>query len=314
MTSIDTTLQHSADQQPSAAQWAQFERRHRRGRVHLVYLLRRAQAGNSLDLTKQALCKAAIATHGQVLWSGQVCAPLNPLPFPWHSAVVLRFPDASTCRHFVISDAHEDCIHHLAEVEVHTVHVRASTRYVIALMQWLMPWFAPAEVYSDRDMADESIGNIDADAMRLRELQADHSPQPVCILNFHRYRKHSLYSADEPECGETASGIRAYMRYGRSALRTVLGRGNRVLLLGHYGQCLIGKGGDSTAAMFDEVTLMQYHSRRELLASFSIKAMEGRLRHRRAGLEHAVMVIVEPDVATPARLPRTSAGENNEHG
>lgn len=300
-----------AEGRPSAAQWALFERRHRRGGVYLLYLLRAASTDAS-EQAKQTLGQAATAVGGQLRWSGRVCTPLNPLPFPWQDALLLHFRDASACRRFIMASAQAGGSSVPVEVEVHSLHMHAGSRLLVALLQWLMPWFVPAATCSDRDIADECVSSVDADAARLRELQTDHSMQPVCILNFHRYRQHSHYSASEPEHGEQASGLRAYMRYGRAALRTVLGRGNRLLLLGRYGQCLIGQGGDPAASRFDEVTLMQYHSRRELLSSFRLKAMEGRLRHRRAGLAHAVMVIMAPDINAPARSPKAPAGEPHE--
>lgn len=295
--------------EPSPAQWDCLAKQYPRGSLCLVYLLRGDTAAASAQALP-ALRRAVATVTGTVLWSGRVCMPLNPLPFAWHHALVMQFPSAERCRAFVTGPAHGDIIRKLADVEVHALRMSPGTRCVVALLQWLLPWFAPAAIYSERDIAEECISDVDADAARLQELENDVSTQPVCILNFHRYRQHSRYLESEPEHGEQASGLKAYMRYGRAAVRTVLGRGNRLLVIGRYGLCLIGRGGDPTPDLFDEVTLMQYHSRRELVGSFRLKSMEGRLRHRRAGLERAVMVIVEPDpeFVAPARLPKPTTG------
>lgn len=265
-----------------------------KGPVILVYFLRHAdprpEPGTWLGRIEPAISAAGTRVH----WFGRCVLPLNMTIFSWDEILVLEIADAASYARLEAEPAYRSALSALQEVEVHVCRTSAASRSLVAFLQRLMPLFAPREIYSSLDITSECISGIDPTVDAVKMISSSPDPGPICIFNFHKYREQGIYPTSVAEHLQSVSGQRAYMRYGRAALRTVLGRRNRLVLMGQYGFCLIGNQGEPQSKYYDEVTLMQYHSRTEFMASFSLKAMEGRIRHRRAGLERCIMIVNEP--------------------
>lgn len=265
-----------------------------KGAAILVYFLRHADPKPELGSWLRQIEPAVVAAGARVRWLGRCALPLNVATFPWDEILVLEIADATSYARLGEAPAYRSAITALQALKVHVCRTNAASRPLVAFLQRLMPLFAPREVYSNLDIASECLSDIDPTVAAVKAISSSEDPGPICIFNFHKYREQGIYPANAAEHLQSVSGQRAYMRYGRAALRTVLGRRNRLLLIGSYGFCLIGNQGEPQSKYYDEVTLMQYHSRTEFMASFSLKAMEGRIRHRRAGLERCIMIANEP--------------------
>lgn len=281
---------------PSEKQAKALHRALGRAPLSLVYLLKHRTPKPDLSVTLSTLEQYFQYNNIKIYWLGRCVHPLNRSDFDWDDALVINLPDLSSYRYLENNPAYRSWLANLAGVEVHTCQSTAVSRFMVKVLQHVIPIFAPQEVYSSRDITEECISDIDPTKEAIEAISESPLPGPICILNFHKYREVGAYPDNVPESGRPVSGARAYMRYGRAALRTVIGRRNRLLLIGGYGFCFIGNGGDPQYKFYDEVTLMQYHSRAEFINSFRLKVMDDRIRHRRAGLEHCVMVATEPFV------------------
>ena len=118
--------------------------------------------------------------------------------------------------------------------------------------------------------------SIDPDRQQLdalAALAAEAPDTPVVMLNLNRYRDRA-----------------AYGRYGEVALPMLARVGARILWHTQAKQTVIGGEADH----FDEVIAVQYPNAGAFLTFATDPEIVAALEHRRAGLEHAVIICCEP--------------------
>jgi uncharacterized protein (DUF1330 family) len=119
---------------------------------------------------------------------------------------------------------------------------------------------------------------------QLAALAAEAPDTPVVMLNLNRYRDRA-----------------AYERYGEAALPVLARVGARILWYTQAKQTVIGDESDR----FDEVIAVQYPNAGAFLTFATDPEIVAALEHRRAGLEHAVIICCEPgtEPVAPAAEP-----------
>ena len=133
---------------------------------------------------------------------------------------------------------------------------------------------------------------------QLAAIAAYHPDGPFVALNLNRYRERAAYPAGTPD-GDV-SGREAYMRYGTVAFAAIKSVGGSILWSTQGRQLAIGCEHD----VFHEVVAVWYPSRAAFL---SMEAYPGYRHafdlHRRAAIEHAVLVLcdagAEPGLTSP---------------
>ena len=121
---------------------------------------------------------------------------------------------------------------------------------------------------------------------------------PFVALNLNRYRDRAAYPAGTPDAD--VSGREAYMRYGMVALAAILHTGGRILWATEGRQLAIGCDHD----VFDEVVAVWYPSRAAFLSLEHYPGYQTAFElHRRAAIEHAVLICCDADAEPKLRSP-----------
>lgn len=111
---------------------------------------------------------------------------------------------------------------------------------------------------------------------------------PFVALNLNRYRERAAYPAGTPD-GEV-SGREAYIRYGIVAMAAIKSVGGSILWATEGRQVAVGGGDD----FFNEVVAVWYPSRAAFLSLEKCPGyMEAFALHRRAAIEHAVLLFCD---------------------
>ena len=121
---------------------------------------------------------------------------------------------------------------------------------------------------------------------------------PFVALNLNRYRDRAAYPAGTPDAD--VSGREAYMRYGMVALAAILHTGGRILWATEGRQLAIGCDHD----VFDEVVAVWYPSRAAFLSLEHYPGYQTAFElHRRAAIEHAVLICCDADAEPTLTSP-----------
>lgn len=111
----------------------------------------------------------------------------------------------------------------------------------------------------------------------------------IHMLNFLKFRERANYQEAVPE-GTDCSGLEAYQRYGRVAIKKVVEVGGRVLWSGHPEVMFIGEDED-----WDQILLVEYPSRTAFLKMLAMPEYQAATKHREAGLEATRLIQNRPE-------------------
>lgn len=113
---------------------------------------------------------------------------------------------------------------------------------------------------------------------------------PIVMINLLKFREKAEYPADAPEASENLSGAEAYQRYGDglAGFREDPNVGLDILYAGPVARFFIGSGD------WDQVLVVRYPSRKNMLAMLSSEVYQAAHRHREAGLLHQDLIETRP--------------------
>ncbi|MFM8305149.1 MAG: DUF1330 domain-containing protein [Actinomycetota bacterium] len=142
--------------------------------------------------------------------------------------------------------------------------------------------------------------HIDPTDAQLGAFAGEDLTTPIVMLNLNRYRDRAEYEAPGPD--DAVSGRDAYRRYGEVAIRAMAEVGAQILWLAPAEQVFSGCDHDT----YDEALAVWYPSRNAFLGMLGLDWYRDALVHRRAGLEHA-SIIVLTGPPTPSLVPPFAA-------
>ena len=242
-----------------------------------------------------AVASAVSGLGGSIRWQGRVHQPLNNAVFDWREAVLIDLPDGRVWPQLQADARWRQAQDLLAALEIRVGLMPPLLARILAVLGGLFRMLPLSSAASEKSVASQCLGDLDPIEARYNAMRARDSGQPIVIMNFHKFRERSAYPDDAPESHKGLSGQQAYLRYGRRAVRVILGRGNRPVFVGTYLLTLVGNDGEASPDLYDDITLMQYLSGPEFAACFELRVMDGAADHRRAGLAHCMFAVTEPD-------------------
>lgn len=278
---------------PSAGQKALFAKRLAGRSFTLICLL---NYGKKHDQSRFAstIATALSSVGGTIRWQGRIHQPLNNAPFDWQETMLLDLPDAQAWGNLQAHAQWRQAQELLDALEIRVGVMPAAVARILAILRRVFRLLPLSKAVSKIPVTSEFLGDLDPIEARYNAMRNRDPHHPIVILNFHKFREQSAYAAGHPQFRKGLSGHQAYMRYGRKAVRIILGRGNRPVFVGGYLMTLVGNNGEPGPDLYDEITLMQYRSGPEFAACFELRAMEGAAGHRRAGLSHCMFAVTEP--------------------
>lgn len=142
------------------------------------------------------------------------------------------------------------------------------------------------------------LARIEPSDAQLAELASHRPDGPIVALNLNRYRERAAYPPGTPDAD--VSGREAYLRYGIVAFQAILSTGGRILWATEGRNVAIGTGDD----FFHEVVAVWYPSRAAFLSLEHYPGYQTAFElHRRAAIEHAVLICCDADAAPKLTSP-----------
>ncbi|MCR9095293.1 MAG: hypothetical protein NXI30_13820 [bacterium] len=109
------------------------------------------------------------------------------------------------------------------------------------------------------------------------------------MLNLMRYRQKALYPPGAPYDDDAQA---AADRYGRAVLPALLARGSHPILMAHYAGPFIPP--DASKGTWDQVGIVRYRSRRDMLDMALDLSASGGGEHKWASIEETIVMPVAP--------------------
>lgn len=122
-----------------------------------------------------------------------------------------------------------------------------------------------------------------------RALAAEDDGREFYMLNLMRYRPKALYPPGSPY-GEDARA--AADRYNQAVLPALFRRGSMPILLGRYAGPFIPP--DASAGTWDQIGIVRYRSRRDMLDMALELSLSGGGEHKWASIEETIVFPVSP--------------------
>jgi hypothetical protein len=133
---------------------------------------------------------------------------------------------------------------------------------------------------------------ISPDPRALEAFLGAEPQRPLFMLNLNRHRERARYGGAET-AGAT-SGAAAYRRYGLNTLPFLVRRGRGPVFLGEPIGLVVGDASEPLAGPWDELLLVHYRERAEMLDMLTAAAYQDGIPHREAGLARAALIATSP--------------------
>ncbi len=140
--------------------------------------------------------------------------------------------------------------------------------------------------------------HLEPDESQRAWIQSGEDDGPIVALNLNRYRDRAAYPAGTPDAD--VSGRDAYARYGIVAFQAIVHVGGKIVWVANVNDLAIGCDHDR----YDEVVAVWYPKRSSLGELTNYPGYDEAFElHRRAGIEHASLILCkagpEPELRAP---------------
>jgi len=138
-------------------------------------------------------------------------------------------------------------------------------------------------------IVENALGPTEA---QIKEMQAPGLDQPICLINMLKYREVAVY----PDGRETSlTGKETYDIYAKAVEKMLPAFGGRIVFVGAVTYLRMGRVAD----LWDEVAIVMYPSRSQMLKMTMSDAWKEASVHRLAGLEGQLNIETIRSIAFP---------------
>ncbi|MEM9175284.1 MAG: hypothetical protein AAGC67_08610 [Myxococcota bacterium] len=147
-----------------------------------------------------------------------------------------------------------------------------------------------ARIEAGRSDEEEHAEAHDGDLLEsFRVLASQDDGDEFYMLNLMRYREKALYPPDAPYDDDPRA---AANRYSRAVLPALLARGSHPFLIARYAGPFIPS--DASAGTWDQIGIVRYRSRRDMLDMAIALSASGGGAHKWASIEETIVMPIDP--------------------